>query len=319
MTASLLCEATPLVGSTRATRSTAAPHDILVGVSRVRGEGDIYNQLIEELGRLDEVAATVQGESELLADQQTIDELVGAYQEWYARALAVLPEELRDDFTDLYEGGLVVQRIKAFLRSPGARNVLFDPDADANLVPFWQHPYEETFHGSLLEQRQLLTVAKQLAEETVSSLHLELLVRIGRGFPELVESLQHRYGDRDPFPVADEYDVQDLIHGVLRMLFADVRPEDPSPTRAGGSSRVDFLLKREQIVVEIKMTREGMRDRDVGDQLIEDIERYRSHPDCGALVAIVYDPSRRIRNPRGVEEDLSGNRDGLAVRVVIAR
>jgi hypothetical protein len=118
--------------------------------------------------------------------------------------------------------------------------------------------------------------------------------------------------------VSDEYDVQDLVHGVLRIFFEDVRPEDPSPTRAGASSRVDFLLKRERIVVEIKMTRTGIRDRHLGDQLIEDIERYRSHPDCDALVALVYDPDRRIRNPRGLEEDLSGQREGLAVRVVIA-
>ena len=61
-----------------------------------------------------------------------------------------------------------------------------------------------------------------------------------------------------------------------------------------------------------------MRDRDLGGQMIEDIERYRSHPDCDALVALVYDPGRRIRNPRGIEEDLSGSREGLAVRVVIA-
>ena len=102
------------------------------------------------------------------------------------------------------------------------------------------------------------------------------------------------------------------------MIFEDVRPEDPAPTRAGGSSRVDFLLKRQRIVVEVKMTREGLRDRELGDQLIEDIERYRSHPDCAALVAIVYDPERRIQNPRGLEEDLSGEREGLLVRVVIA-
>lgn len=66
------------------------------------------------------------------------------------------------------------------------------------------------------------------------------------------------------------------------------------------------------------MTRQGLGDRELGNQLIEDIERYRSHPDCGALVALVYDPDRRLENPRGIEEDLSGEREGLLVRVVIA-
>jgi hypothetical protein len=35
-------------------------------------------------------------------------------------------------------------------------------------------------------------------------------------------------------------------------------------------------------------------------------------------VAIVFDPDHHIRNPRGLEDDLSGARDGLVVRVVVA-
>lgn len=57
----------------------------------------------------------------------------------------------------------------------------------------------------------------------------------------------------------------------------------------------------------------------MGDQLIIDIERYRSHPDCAALLAIVYDPDQRIVNARTLEADLSGTRDGLVVRVVVVR
>lgn len=150
------------------------------------------------------------------------------------------------------------------------------------------------------QESGILTLAKQVVEEEVSTLELELVVRIGRGLPALIDSLTRRHTERTPFEVSDEHDVQDLLGGVLRTMFEDVRPEDPSPTRAGGSSRVDFLLKRQRIVVEVKMTRPGLRERDVGNQLIEDIERYRSHPDRGALVAIVYDPSRHIRNPRGL-------------------
>jgi hypothetical protein len=50
-----------------------------------------------------------------------------------------------------------------------------------------------------------------------------------------------------------------------------------------------------------------------------DIERYRSHPDCAALLAIVYDRDQHIVNARTLEADLSGTRDGLVVRVVVVR
>jgi hypothetical protein len=68
--------------------------------------------------------------------------------------------------------------------------------------------------------------------------------------------------------VGDEYDVQYLLQGCLRGLFDDVRPEDPSPSRAGASTRIDFVLKEEQIVVEAKMTRDGLGERQIADQLI---------------------------------------------------
>jgi hypothetical protein len=105
----------------------------------------------------------------------------------------------------------------------------------------------------------------------------------------------------------------------LKLHFDDVRPEDYAPERAGRRSRIDFVLKDERIVVETKMTRPTLGKREVGDELIIDIERYRSHPDCLALIAVVYDPDGRIVNRRALEADLSGTRDDLVVRVVVVR
>ena len=43
-----------------------------------------------------------------------------------------------------------------------------------------------------------------------------------------------------------------------------------------------------------------------------------THPDCKVLVCFVYDPLGRIGNPEGLERDLSGLKDGLPVKVLIA-
>ena len=53
----------------------------------------------------------------------------------------------------------------------------------------------------------------------------------------------------------NEYDVQELLHALLWIFFTDVRREDPVPQRAGASSRTDFVLKNEGIIVEVKKTR----------------------------------------------------------------
>lgn len=68
---------------------------------------------------------------------------------------------------------------------------------------------------------------------------------------------------------------------------------------------MDFLLKAEQIVLEAKMTRPGRDDKQISEELIVDAARYKEHPDCRTLVCFVYDPEGVIRNPRGVEKDLS--------------
>jgi hypothetical protein len=80
---------------------------------------------------------------------------------------------------------------------------------------------------------------------------------------------------------------------------------------------MDFLLKPEQIIIEIKKTRKGLGAKEVGSQLIDDIERYQNHPDCKVLICFVYDPEGRIANPRGIESDLSRVKENLTVQVLI--
>jgi hypothetical protein len=115
----------------------------------------------------------------------------------------------------------------------------------------------------------------------------------------------------------DEYDVQDLVGAILALDFDDVRREEWTPSYAGGASRVDFLLKAEQIVVEVKMTRAGLTDRRLGEELVIDIARYRVHPDSRTLVCLVFDPSHYIRNPAGLVRDLEDLGDPPWVRVLV--
>lgn len=145
-----------------------------------------------------------------------------------------------------------------------------------------------------------------------------MLERLCSRFHRVARQLRSRHSHRDTLHVEDEYDVQDLLHALLTLEHDDIRPEEWTPSYAGGSSRMDFLLKLEQIVVEAKKTRSGLGARELGEQLMVDIQKYKQHPDCRTLVCFVYDPEGRIADPRGIESDLSGDKDGLTVRVIIA-
>lgn len=135
--------------------------------------------------------------------------------------------------------------------------------------------------------------------------HIELIKLICQRFPLFARQLQSRHNGRNTIEFNDEYDIQDALHAILKLHFKDIRAEEYTPSYAGGASRIDFLLHDEEIAIEIKKTRQGLRDKEIGEQLIIDKERYKSHPKCKVLICFIYDPEHRIGNPSAIEKDLT--------------
>ena len=148
--------------------------------------------------------------------------------------------------------------------------------------------------------------------------HFKLIGQICSRFHLIAKQLRTRHADREPLIVNDEYDAQDLLHSLLHIYFDDIRPEEWTPSYAGACSRVDFLLKEEKIIIEVKKTRASLKAKNVGEELIVDSQRYRTHPDCKKLLCFVYDPEGWISNPRGLENDLSKKTDDFEIKVLIA-
>lgn len=146
---------------------------------------------------------------------------------------------------------------------------------------------------------------------------VEQVVEICNNFHKVVKQLRSRHGQRPTLDVKDEYDVQDLLHSLLHLHFADIRPEEWTPSNAAQCARMDFLLKNESIIIEVKKTRKGLAAKEVSSELIEDIHRYQSHPDCKTLICFVYDPEEQVVNPRGLENDLNTNTEDFNVYVFI--
>ena len=92
-----------------------------------------------------------------------------------------------------------------------------------------------------------------------------LLGSLCERFHLVAQQLRDRHDNRGTLEVEDEYDTQDLIHSLLHLHFDDIRPEEWTPSYAGGSSRMDFLLKQEKIVIEVKKTRKGLGAKEVGE------------------------------------------------------
>lgn len=198
---------------------------------------------------------------------------------------------------------------QALLQSAIADQNRFDDLADAGLI------LQAT--ENLVER----TIRASVEETWMSPRNTDaaaILVRtICDRFPIVANALTVRHNGRSTISIADEYDVQDLLGALLKLHFKDVRPEEWTPSYAGNASRMDFLLKPERLVVEAKMTRKGLGQKELVTQLAEDILRYQSHQDCVTLVCFVYDPTGKCGNPTALENDLTKKHGDLRVIVAV--
>jgi hypothetical protein len=200
------------------------------------------------------------------------------------------------------------------------------------VIPYGAHPSvgerlrHEGFAGgksrALSFLQSVLGEIEEFAEDSAAAVDhavdpLANVLSLCQRFHLVARQLQARHDNRPTIEIEDEYDVQDLLHALLKTDIDDIRAEEWTPSYAGKSARMDFLLKDCQIVVEAKKTRKGLGEKEVGDELLVDIARYKTHPDCKILVCFIYDPEGKIGNPAGLENDLSGERDGLKVVTIV--
>ena len=173
----------------------------------------------------------------------------------------------------------------------------------------------DTFKSKLTAMQSAIELWPEEDQPNTDS--VELLINTLSRFHKFAKEIRCRHDDRPPIIIKDEYDVQYLVHPILKLFFNDVRKEECTPSNAGGASRIDFLIADESIGVEIKMTRSGLKDKELGEQLIIDRERYKTHYKCKTLICFIYDPEELISNPEGLISDLAGDWNNMQVKVVI--
>ncbi|MGX9258091.1 malate dehydrogenase [Pantoea ananatis] len=188
--------------------------------------------------------------------------------------------------------------------------------------------YSTSYHILSKQLKPVFDAAKQDLKYTKSESkkntiapkdNLDIIINLLNRFPAFCRQLSKRYNNRETLEIKDEYDVQDLIHALLKLHFDDIRPEEYTPSFAGAASRQDFLLKDEKIVIEVKKTRKSLGASKIGEELVVDIARYSVHQDCETLICFVYDPEYWINNPKGVVADLESLDTKGKVKVIITQ
>jgi len=150
---------------------------------------------------------------------------------------------------------------------------------------------------------------------------LQNLERLLRRLPRVIRQLRTRHGNRPPFRVQDEHDLEDLLRALLPLQFDEVRQESRTPAYAA-CTRTDFRIGPNQgscpIALTIKIIRPGVREDVLREQWCEDVRHYGQVRGCGRLVGFIYDPEGLVRNPRQVEAIWGFGKEELELGCVIA-
>lgn len=168
------------------------------------------------------------------------------------------------------------------------------------------------------EKIDLFKVSGTAIESNEKKDKFNQLLNLLSRFHKIAQELRSRRKEREPLIIKDEYDIHYLLNSLLHLYFDDIRQEDFSPSNAGANSRIDFVLKKEKIILEVKISSERLGAKDLGKELLIDIGRYKEYPDCNDLVIFIYDRNDNIRNKQGFKNDLEKqSTNKLRVTVII--
>ena len=149
-----------------------------------------------------------------------------------------------------------------------------------------------------------------------------LVERLCRRLPQAARILGSRpRSGKAPFEVADEYDVQDLLHALLRAYLKFTVQEDPIGKVAGAKSgRTDVSVQDLGVLIEVKYVRGPNDQRRIFDEFSQDLVLYAQWPYLDTLLLLVFNSSD-LRDPEALErltgpQEVNGRR--FEVRVVLA-
>jgi len=190
-----------------------------------------------------------------------------------------------------------------------AANIV-DMATDRRILPVW--------HGNDFTYELLFAGERQIAPDP----DVNLIEQICKRVPNAARILFNRQRkDKAPFVVEDEYDVQDLLHAILRAYLKYSVQEDPLPKVAGTkSSRADISIEELGILIEVKFVRGPDDQKRIFHEFSQDLVVYTSWSSLRILLFMIYN-SDDLRDPEALEK-LSGpkkiNDIEFDVRVVLA-
>lgn len=173
-------------------------------------------------------------------------------------------------------------------------NSIADMATDRSMLPIWQgkdYTFELLFNGEL---------------QVTPAVDEGLVGNICKRIHYTAKILAHRQRKgKNSYHIEDEYDVQDLLHAVLRAYLKYSVQEDPLQKVAGiRSSRADISIEELGILIEVKYVRGPDDQKQIFQDFSQDLVLYAAWQPLKLLLFVIYN-SGDLRDPEALEK-LSG-------------
>lgn len=165
-----------------------------------------------------------------------------------------------------------------------------DMATDRRLLPFGKG---KDYTNELLFQ----TLADQAPAPDIA-----LLLRVCERLPDAARSLATRRKGKVTYEIKDEYDVQDLLHSIIRAYFKYSVNENPIGKVGGGpSSLADFSIDELGTIIEAKFVRGPNDQTRIVEEFAQDLLLYSKWAPLETFIYLVYN-SRDLRDPEALEK-----------------
>lgn len=123
-------------------------------------------------------------------------------------------------------------------------------------------------------------------------------------FDACVRYLNTRRSSGAVINIQSEADVQDVLYLLLRPWIVDLVYESPADKTGNRYTIKDFSSASGFFVIDAKYIRDRDHGRNISKELHDDIEMYRTHPNCNYLIFFIYDPNAFIPDQRALRETI---------------
>lgn len=125
----------------------------------------------------------------------------------------------------------------------------------------------------------------------------DIIIGILNNFENAIKKITDqsmRYGkdksNKTIITINDEYDVQDILYVILKSVFPQIKYEDDVSNYGGSSKRLDFYLKEEGIIIEVKEINKA-DDKKYTKQMKEDLQSYHVVNKLSCIIFFIYAPN----------------------------